>query len=88
MRVKIKRLGEGLYPSDVVVSVETKNGPEGLVVDDSNLDGDMMYVGWPVGQDSEFFLVELPRETFRGSWRVWISRDEVLPDEAPQRRYA
>ena len=33
MLLKIKKLGEGLHPSETLVSVETKNGPEEVAVD-------------------------------------------------------
>ena len=32
MRLKVKPLGKGLHPSEIFVSVETKDGPQDLVV--------------------------------------------------------
>jgi len=34
-------------------------------------------IGYPVGRDEENYLVELPRETSRGFWRVWVAKDKV-----------
>ena len=77
MRVEIERLGRGLHPEEVVVAVQTRSGREELAVDESSLQGATLGVGWPVGQNDECFLVELPRETFRGFWRVWVPKDRV-----------
>lgn len=81
MRVKVERVGGGLHPSEVVVAVETKTGREELSVDgrslqDSSQDSSLE-IGWPVGQDETHYLVELPNETFRGFWRVWVPKGDV-----------
>jgi hypothetical protein len=38
-------------------------------------------VGWPVSKQGDLALVELPRETHTGAWRVWVRRDELLEGE-------
>lgn len=88
MRIKITTVGEGLHPDEVVIALETRDGIEGLVVDRQHLDDDYLHIGWPVGGDGAFYLVELPRETFRGRWRVWMKKDKLLPDKEPERKTA
>lgn len=82
MRLKVERVGQGLHPSELVVSVQTREGAEELVIDPRSLRGDTLGIGWPVGTEGSFRLVELPRPTSRGARRVWVNKDELIPDEA------
>ena len=83
MRLKVENRGEGLHPSELVVSVSTRTGPEEVVIDPRSLKNDnTVSVGWPVGRDGSYLLVELPRPTSSGVKRVWVSRDALVPDEA------
>lgn len=88
MRIKIKTLGPGLHPSQVVVGLETRTGEEALVVDRGHIEGDFIDIGWPVGQSDGYYLVELPSETFRGSWRVWVNSNNLLLDDIRPRKFA
>jgi hypothetical protein len=82
MRLKVEKAGEGLHPSEIIVCVQTRSGPEEIVIDPRSLHHDnTLAVGWPVGREGSFLLVELPRPTSRGSKRVWVSKDLLLPDE-------
>jgi len=78
MRVRIEEMGTGQHPSEKVVKVETVEGPEQLVVDKRSIQDQSLDVGFPVGQNNGHLLVELPRETFRGLWRVWVDKSIVL----------
>lgn len=78
MRVKIEEIGTGQHPSEKVVKIETTEGPEQLVVDQRSIEQHSLDVGFPVGQHNGHFLVELPRETSRGAWRVWVDKGIVL----------
>jgi hypothetical protein len=77
MRVKIEEVGKGLHPSEVVVQIATVEGPERLVVDRSSIDDGSIDVENPVGRCNGHYLIELPRETIRGAWRVWIAKDMI-----------
>lgn len=77
MRVKIVDMGVGQHPSERVVRVDTRDGPEQLVVDERAICHQSLDVGFPVGQHNGHLLVELPRETFSGTWRVWVDRSIV-----------
>jgi hypothetical protein len=78
MRLKVEKIGEGLHPSELVVSVRTRTGPVNVIVDPKLIAPDnTIGVGWPVAKDNSFLLVELPRETVQGSWRVWVADKEL-----------
>ena len=85
MFLKIKNLGEGLHPSETFVSVETKNGPEELAVDSKSLHNGTLPIGWPVGKADDFLLVELPRPTIRGTRRVWVRKNELVPERTARK---
>jgi hypothetical protein len=78
MHVKIEEIGTGQHPSEKVVKVETIEGPEQLVVDKRSIRERSLDIGFPVGQKNGHFLVELPRETFSGLWRVWVDEQMVV----------
>lgn len=79
MRVKVEQVGNGLHPSEVVVSVRTNEGAERLVVDRRSLSSNnSLEVGYPIDSRDNLFLVELPRETTTGSWRVWVHESETV----------
>ncbi len=82
MRVKVDEVGKGLHPSEVVVQIQTAEGqPERLVVDRRSIVDGTIEVGYPIRRDNGYYLIELPRETIGGSWRVWVSKD-ILAGEA------
>ena len=83
MRVLVEELGEGQHPSEVFVALKTVNGEkESLIVDKLSLDNGSLEIGYPVGGDDSRYLIELPRETTSGKWRVWVDRNDVL-DRVP-----
>ena len=64
LRVKVRRIRDGLHPNEVVVGFDTPDGTqETLVVDRRSLrSDDTLRVGYPVGSDqaNRRLLVELP----------------------------
>ena len=79
MRIKITTIGDGQHPSESVVMLETADGErEELIVDKRSIDSDTLKIGYPIRRDGDRLLVELPRETLRGSWRVWVNQDLVM----------
>jgi hypothetical protein len=81
MRLKVEKIGQGLHPSEFVVSVRTKEGSEEIILDPRTISNDTLSIGWPVGADRDYRLVELPRPTSRGAKRVWVNKDDLIPDE-------
>ncbi len=82
MRLKVKPLGEGLHPSETFVSVRTRDGTQELAVNPSSIHSSTVAVGWPVGREGAYLLVELPTPTSFGAQRVWVSKDELVAEKS------
>jgi hypothetical protein len=83
MRVRIREVGPGLHPSEAVVEIQTVERPEKLVVDRKSIQDQSISAGLrPLGQrnGSGQWLIELPRETMSGTWRVWVHSAELVSD--------
>jgi hypothetical protein len=85
MLLKIEKVGEGLHPSETLVAIKTKHGAEELAVDSQALRNGTLPVGWPVGRSADYLLVELPRPTGSGAKRVWVQKDELVPDKTARK---
>ena len=78
-RIRVEVLGEGQHPSERMVAVTTASGDkENVMVDRRSIDNDTIDVGYPVASEPGRFLIELPRETTTGQWRVWVNAGDVL----------
>jgi hypothetical protein len=83
MRIRVRRIGAGSHPSEVIVAVPTADGrTETLVIDERGVSDDTIEVGYPVGKDNDRLLVELPRETLSGAWRVWVPKAALIKEKA------
>jgi hypothetical protein len=80
MRVKVKKIGESFHPSEAVVEVKTATGKERLVVDKRSILNESLAIGSPIAKDKALWLIELPRETMSGLWRVWVADKAVVED--------
>lgn len=76
MRIKITRREEGSIPSETVVTISTARGPEEVIVHNSQASEDSVEAGF-IGEKDDQVLVELPRETLSGRWRVWVPKTAV-----------
>ncbi len=80
MRVRVLDVEDWLHPDEVVATVDTEDGAEQVVLSRSSIERDSILVGYPVGQrNGSSLLVELPRETLTGAWRVWVKKDNLVP---------
>ena len=78
-RVKVRTLGVGQHPSEAIVAVTTADGKqEELIVDKRALEEDTLRIGYPLRRQAGQFLIELPRETMGGSWRVWVRENQLV----------
>lgn len=69
--IKVRILGEGQHPSEVLLMIRTACGvEENVIVDRRSVDNGTIDVGYPVGCDGDRYLVELLRETANGQWRL------------------
>ena len=80
MRLKVSEIGGALHPSEVVVEIRTATGPERLTIDRRSLHEGTIFVGWRPLAERGQWLIELPRETMSGTWRVWVKHNEIVPD--------
>lgn len=76
MRIKITGREQGSIPSEAVVTIPTTRGPEEVIVHTSQVSDDSVEAGF-IGEKENQVLVELPRETLSGRWRVWVPKTEV-----------
>lgn len=82
MRVLVEDVGGGLHPSETVVEVKTSDGGvERLVVSRRSIRDKSIAIGWPIGEKGDAFLIELPRETDTGAWRVWVKKEQLIDAE-------
>jgi hypothetical protein len=81
MRLLVEQIGKGLHPSEAVVAVKTSDGTQRLVVSNRSLMKNSIPVGFPLGERHDAILVELPRETQSGAWRVWVPKDQLIEEE-------
>ena len=81
MQIKCKHLMDGPGPSEAIVSIVTADGQqEEVVVYTGLLRDGYLEVGPVLGNRDGETLVELPRESASGRWRVWVPETEVVED--------
>ena len=78
MRVKVRAVGTGSRPNDVVVEFTTAVGPQRIVTDRNSVESGSLSVGYPLRRDDGFVLVALPRVTISGSFRAWVPAGDVV----------
>ena len=78
MRVRVRPVGAGSRPQDVVIELNTAKGPQRIVIEDKAVETGSLTVGYPLKREEGFVLVALPRETDSGSFRVWVPTADVL----------
>ena len=76
--VKCDVLTEGPGPSEKVVAISTSEGKEEIVLHSTALDAQgNLEVGF-LGSEGNRALIELPRESASGRWRVWVPADTLV----------
>jgi hypothetical protein len=85
MLLKVREISPGLHPSETFVSFEARDGTQEVAVDSQSLQNSTIPVGWPVGQENDYWLIELPRPTISGSRRVWVAKNELVPERTKRK---
>jgi hypothetical protein len=81
-QIAVEDVEDGLHPNEVVVTIRTaENQTEEVAVDRGLVENNRLRAS-AVGSQHERVLVELPRETLSGSWRVWMPKTSVFGVEA------
>ncbi len=76
--MKCDVLANGPGPSEKVVGIETINGNEKIVLHSSAMAHQDQFEVGIVGYEGDRALIELPRESASGRWRVWVSKASLL----------
>lgn len=85
MRIRFTHLADGPGPSETVIGIRTIEGhQEEVVLSRRLVDGQGVDIGTPLLQEEDKLLVELPRESASGRWRIWVAASEVIPSTAMQ----
>ncbi|HLK81985.1 MAG TPA: hypothetical protein VKT99_10885 [Xanthobacteraceae bacterium] len=74
MRIRVETIESALHPNQVLVTIQTLEGPQTLAVDKRSLSQSMIEVGYPISEHGQYRLVELPAETSSGAWRMWVDK--------------
>jgi hypothetical protein len=79
MRLRVVKIEPGMHPSEQLVTISTSSGNEQLIVDKNLLDfnNNSLLVSHPLAEQKNTKLIELPRETMRGFWRVWVEESNL-----------
>jgi len=73
VRIKVGKRSEGAVPTEEVLEISTVEGTEEVVVHTSQVTEKGVEVGF-IREADQKVLVELPRETMSGKWRVWVPK--------------
>lgn len=77
MRIKCNVLMRGPGPSEATVGITTADGEEEVVVDAALVHEDELEISRVLERTKDQFLIELPRESASGRWRVWVPRSAL-----------
>jgi len=70
-------VSEGLMPNEKIAKIETADGKSEVVaVSHKNIEGNKL-MAFEVGRREGKVLIELPRESASGRWRVWVKESAI-----------
>jgi H+/gluconate symporter-like permease len=78
-RVKAK-IVRGAIGSERVAYITTAGGVSAEVILSATQTGSNHVLVAEVARDNNNVLIELPQETSSGDWRVWINKNQILPE--------
>jgi hypothetical protein len=76
-RVKA-RIVPGANSSERVAYIKTASGGKAEVILDVSQANHHSVVAAEIGRKDDRVLIELPRETSSGEWRVWVSKKQLV----------
>ena len=79
MRLQVRRVSKGPGPGEIVIEIDTASGKsEQVILHNADIEeGDTIDIGYPIHRTNGKFLVELPRESISGRWRIWVPNGSV-----------
>jgi len=70
-------VSDGLMPNEKIAKIETADGKSEVVaVSRKNIDGNKL-MAFEVGRQEGKVLIELPRESASGRWRLWVKESAI-----------
>jgi hypothetical protein len=76
--IQTKVVAEGPGPDELVVEIDSEGGTQ-VVVHGPSLDSEKRLEVGLIGFDmDDKALIELPRETVQGKWRIWVDKSAVM----------
>lgn len=85
MNVKCDLIAEGPGPSEAIVSILTAEGHrEEVVLSRRVIKNGAIDVGAPLLHEDGRYLIELPRESASGRWRIWVPASETADGKSLQ----
>jgi hypothetical protein len=79
MWIKCTAIFDGAGPSEKVVQISTVDGLEEVIVYSGLVREKKLEVGPVLQKKDNNALVELPRESASGRWRLWVPETELAP---------
>ena len=68
---------DGLMPAEKIARIESADGKlEEVSVSTQNISGDKLMAS-EIGRHEGRVLVELPRESASGRWRIWVKESAI-----------
>lgn len=67
-----------MHPSEVLLEIDACDHSHEVIVHRNSYRDGCVLIGYPVGQDGDKLLIELPRETMQGHWRLWVPSSIVV----------
>ena len=80
MFLKCDTVVDGPGPAESIVTIRTERGSEEVVVYSGSIKNSALHVGLVLERKEELALVELPRESSSGNWRVWVPQSALAAE--------
>lgn len=78
VKVATNRVMDGLMPAEKIAHIQVFGGGiEEVSVSVNDISPDNRLIAFMIGKEGDRVLVELPRESASGKWRLWVSATAV-----------
>jgi len=75
---------DGLMPTEKIALIEVLDGQiEEVSVSEKDISPDNKLLASEIGRSGEKVLVELPRESASGRWRIWVNKATIAEVDGP-----
>ncbi|MGB7373255.1 hypothetical protein [Pontixanthobacter sp.] len=82
MWLQISKTEPAIHPSEVIATINTTVGEEMIIIDKDSVFDSLLEVGEPIANGGDSVLIELPRETMKGLWRIRVPKDALSPSRS------